>query len=189
MGERVGVTVLDAARLGGVGEAVPDHPQGALLVKLPPALPAQHRGRVDQHDLPDDLVAGLPDPGQAPCPEQGDRVRCVPGDVFLLLGDAGAELLEDRPEQRLLAREVVVERAAADAGRGLHRLNRRAVVALLGEQPRRDLDHVRAGGPASLDVLVRPVPGARLFPGAHRPPRRIIRLRAHRPPRRIMRAN
>src|ERR1043165_4839639 len=62
------------------------------------------------------------------------------------------------PEQRLLAREVVGERATADSGAGLHRLDRRAVVAVLGEQPGRDLDHVRPGGPAPLDVLVHPSP-------------------------------
>ena len=163
------MTVLDAARLGGVPESVPDRPQRALLVELPPPLPAEHRGRVDQHDLPDDRVAGQPDPGQGARPQRGDRVRCVPGDVFALLGDAGADLLQDRPEQRLLAREVVVERAAADSGAGLHRLDRRAVVAVLGEQPRRDLDHVRPGGPAPLDVLVHPLLGV------HMAPRRIIR--------------
>jgi len=159
VGERVHVTVLDAARPGGVPEGVPDRPQGSLLVKLPPPLPAQHRGRVDQHDLPDDRVAGQPDPGQGACPQHGDRVRCVPGDVLALLGDAGADLLQDRPEQRLLAREVVVERATADPGAGLDRLDRRAVVPVLGEQSRRNLDHVRPGGPAPLDVLVHPLPG------------------------------
>jgi hypothetical protein len=167
--ERVHVTVLDAARPGGVAEGVPDRPKWALLVEFPPPLPAQHRGRVDQHDPPDDRVAGQPDPGQRARPQRGDRVRCVPGDVLALLGNAGADLLQDRPEQRLLAREMVVERAAADPGAGLHHLDRRAVVAMLGEQPRRDLDHVRPGSPAPLDVLIHPLPGA------HRAPPRIIR--------------
>jgi len=169
MGERVHVMVLDAARLGGVPEGIPDRPQGSLLVELPPPLPAQHRGRVDQHDLPDDRVAGQPDPRQGACPQHGDGVRGVPGDVLALLGDAGADLLQDRPEQRLLAREVVVERAAADSGAGLDRLDRRAVVPVLGEQPRRNLDHVRPSGPAPLDILVHS------FPGVHTVPRRIIR--------------
>jgi hypothetical protein len=167
--ERVHVTVLDAARPGRVAEGVPDRSEGALLVEFPPPLPAQHRGRVDQHDLPDDRVAGQPDPGQGARPQRGDRVRCVPGDVLALPGDAGADLFQDGPEQRLLAREVVVERAAADPGAGLHRLDRRPVVAVFGEQSRRDLDHVCPGSPAPLDVLVHPLPGA------HRAPRYIIR--------------
>jgi len=171
----VHVTVLDAARPGGVAEGVPDRAQGALLVEFPPPLPAQHRGRVDQHDLPDDRVAGQPDPGQGARPQRGDRVRCGPGDVLALPGDAGADLLQDRPEQGLLAREMVVERAAADSGAGLHRLDRRAVVAVLGEQPGRDLDHVRPGGPAPLDVLVHSLPGV------HRASRRIIRRQFIRP--------
>ena len=117
VGERVHVTVLDPARRGGVREAVPDHPQRALFVEFPPALPAQHRGRVDQHDLPHNRVAGLPDPRQGACPQRGDRVRGVPGDFLALPGDAGADLLQDRPEQRFLAREVVVERARAGLSR------------------------------------------------------------------------
>ena len=151
--------MLDTARLGGVSEGVPDRPQRSLLVEFPPPLPAEHRGRVDEHDLPDDRVAGHPDPGQGAGPQHGDRVRCAPGDVLALPDDALPDLFQDREEQRLLAREVVVQRAAADPGLGLDRLDRRAVVPVLGEQPRRNLDHVRPGGPAPLDVLVHPLPG------------------------------
>ena len=150
--------MLDPARRGGVPEGVPDRPQRALLVEFPPPLPAQHGRRVDQHDLPDDRIAGQPDPRQGAGPQHRDRIRGIPGDVLPLPGDTGADLLQDRPEQRLLAREVVVERAPADSGAGLHRLDRGAVVAVLGEQPGRDLDHVRPGGPAPLDVLVHPSP-------------------------------
>jgi hypothetical protein len=66
--ERVHVSVLDPARRGGVAEGVPDRSERALLIEFPPPLPAQHRGRVDQHDLPDDRVAGQPDPRQGACP-------------------------------------------------------------------------------------------------------------------------
>src|SRR5262249_42545801 len=86
------------------------------------------------------------------------RVLDVPCRGREFLTDPGGDALQDRPEQRLFTREVVVERAAADSRFGEHRLDRSAVVAALGEQLRGDVDQVRPGGPAPRNVLVHAPP-------------------------------
>ena len=70
------------------------------------------------------------------------------------LGHLGLDLLEDRREQLALVGELVVERAARDAGRAHDLLGADAGVAALGEQ-RPGGGHERgAGGLGSLGVLV-----------------------------------
>ena len=61
--------------------------------------PAQHRGRVDQHDLPDDQVARPAGsrPGCLPAAPQPGPAR--PGEVRAQLADAGADILQDQPDQ------------------------------------------------------------------------------------------
>jgi len=107
-----GAWLVELAAIGADGDVA------APFVKLPPALPAQHHGRVDQHGLLDDRVAGQPDPRQVAGPQRGDRVRGIPLDGLQLLADPGGDTLQDRPEQRVLAREVMVKRAAADSRLG-----------------------------------------------------------------------
>ncbi len=113
--------------------------------------------------LMSELFEKLPEVGDPPKP----KLVFFFDEAHLLFSEAPKELLDkveqvdalqDRPEQRVLAREVVVERAAAHSRLGQHRLDRRAVVAALGEQPRGDVDQVRPGGLAPLDVLVHPPP-------------------------------
>src|ERR1039457_2680013 len=119
-------------------------------------------GAGDQYDLLDDRVTGQPDPREAADPQRGDRVPGIPHRLRHRPADPGADLLQDRPEQGLLAPEVVVERAAADPRVRQHRLDRRAVVAVRSEQPCRDVDQMRPGGLAPLDILVHPPPRYRL---------------------------
>ena len=62
--------------------------------------------------------------------------------------DAVADCFQDGVEQGFLAREVVVERAAADPGGGQYRLDRGAPVAVAGEQAGGHLDELAARGAA-----------------------------------------
>jgi pimeloyl-ACP methyl ester carboxylesterase len=55
--EDIHVAGLDAASVCSARQQAPDYSQRTLFVQLSPALPAQHCGCVDQHDLPDHRVA------------------------------------------------------------------------------------------------------------------------------------
>ena len=66
----------------------------------------------------------------------------------------GLDLLEDRLEQLLLAAELVVERAARDAGGAHDLLGPDARVATRGEQLARGVDELGARGGRALVLLV-----------------------------------
>ena len=72
-----------------------------------------------------------------------------------LLGDVGLDLVEHGLEQRLLAVEVMVEGAAADVRLAQHGLDRRALVAVSDEEPRRDRDQPPSRRLPLLDLAAR----------------------------------
>jgi hypothetical protein len=85
-----------------------------------------------------------------------DRVGRIAGRRRDLGGDVGFDLFEHGLEQRLLAAEVMVERAAADARLAQHRLDRSARVAIGDEETRPDRNQLATGRLPLLDL---PAPG------------------------------
>ena len=110
MREQVGFELGDLAGLDRRADDGFDHAESVALGDLAPALPAEHRRTVDQHDaLHLRRAAGLeeePHPGT----QLGERA----GEVAERCGDAFGQLLldlfVDGEEQVLLAGELVVER-------------------------------------------------------------------------------
>ena len=80
-----------------------------------------------------------------------------------LLDDALLHVLDDGLEQPVLAVEVVVQRAPADARLPEDLLDRRVVEALLGEQARRNVEQLAAGRLPLGDAAIH---------GCHGPPAR-----------------
>jgi transcriptional regulator GlxA family with amidase domain len=122
--------------------------QGLLLVWVEPVLDAQHRRGVEQRDPLDHRVDRHADPRQRQYPQPLHHVRDVARRRRQVRHDPGLHALDYGPEQRVLAREVVVERAAAHAGRREHVLDRRVLVPVLREQPGGDLDQPLARRPS-----------------------------------------
>jgi hypothetical protein len=89
-------------------------------------------------------------PARAPGAEPGHRIgaACRGRDP---VGDLADHAVENGVEERLLALEVVVQRAALDPGGRQDRLDGGAVVAVPAEQLAARRDQPLAGGPALLD--------------------------------------
>ena len=125
---------------------------------LAPALPAQHRGCVQQHDpLHLGLGAGV-QPGARAGAQPLDRVgRAGRRHHF---ADAHADVLLDRlehgGEQLGLVGELVVQGAARHARRAHDRLGAHAAEPVLGEQGPRGVDQrgARGGGAVELGAAV-----------------------------------
>ena len=118
---------------------------GRALLLLAEALVAEHR-RAVLHDDP--AVARLLDDLEEDAQARARLVPRVPGALQRLLdGARGVVLdpLEDGLEERLLAREVVVERALGDLGAGDDRVERGVGVAVLGEELLGDVDQRALG--------------------------------------------
>ncbi len=102
---------------------------------LAPGPPAEHGGRVGERDLCD--LGSLADVQETAQPN--DQAGGPVGGGRDGRGDLGGhltlQLLEHGAEQLLLVGEVVVERAAGDAGRGHDLGGGHVRVAALGEQP------------------------------------------------------
>ena len=141
-------------------ERVAQQPERDPLVHLAPALPAEHRRRVEEHDPLHVLVqAGV---------EEGHAARLEVHLDPLLGGRSGPDarrqlalhVLVDSLEDVALALVVVVEGPARDVG-GLHDLlDRDARVALAREQVARDADQLAARGLRLLGLLGRRRHGA-----------------------------
>jgi len=133
-----------------------DEAEGVAQPDLPPALPAQDGGRVEQDDALDRRLGA---DGQERAGAGAQRAERVGGAVLQralrdLLRRLGLDLLEDRLEQLLLAAELVVERAARDAGGAHDLLGPDARVATRGEQLARGVDELGARGGRALVLLV-----------------------------------
>src|SRR5262249_33992316 len=146
-----------------------EQPERVTLVDLAPFLPAHDREGVDQHDLADGRVAGEPEPGVAPRAQGLDRIVDSAGRLRDALGAVGLDAVEHRLEQRGLVGEVVIERAAADASLPQDRIDRRRLVAVRDEQPRRDVDQLPAGRLPLLGLLAHALLTYRLSVGKARP--------------------
>jgi RNA polymerase sigma-70 factor (ECF subfamily) len=149
-----------------VGDRLHDCPDGTqrmLLVHRPPALPAKHGRRVNEDDPLDDRVASEANPRHRGRVQGGDRVGGILGRLGQLGEDAVLRRLDHRLEQGIFPREVMIERAAADAGCREYRLDRGVLISLFGEQPGGDLDELAARGPSLRGAL------------GHRPRRRAAR--------------
>ena len=124
-----------------------DQPEAVAGGDLAPPLPAQRGGSLHQHDPVDLRLGAHRQPAVDPRVQGGHRVVVVragqqDGDP---LDDLGLHLLEHGREQVLLAAELVVERAAGDAGRAGHLVGADGGVALRGEQ-RPGRRHERSAG-------------------------------------------
>src|SRR5215469_13572521 len=152
-GQRVDLVIVDGALQPGSQQ-----PHPVLLNQLAPGAGAEHRGAVDEDDsLEVAARAGIKELLDA-LAQLAPRAACLAGLVREFLGDEPLrELGRDHghhgAEQAGLVAEVVVERAAGDAGAGDDLFRPGVRVALLGEQPAGRL-HQR--GPGVLDVLGAP---------------------------------
>ena len=122
------------AAVHGVLEGEADQPEAVALVDLAPLLPAQHGRGVEQGDAHDGRVGAGVEEGAHAGHHQLPRVVDA-ADAGADVGDQRLlELLVDGAEEVALVGEVVVERAAGDAGPGHDLLGADARVAALGEQ-------------------------------------------------------
>src|SRR5262249_50719505 len=103
-------------------------------------------------DPADRRVAGETEPGTAAGAERLDRIVDAAGRLRDPLGDVGLDLVEHGLEQRLLAVEVMVQRAPADAGFAEHGGDRGSLVAVRDEEPRRDRHQLPARRLPLLDL-------------------------------------
>ena len=90
--------------------------QPVLRVDLAPLLPPEHDRRLDQHDAPHGRVEARIEEGHAAEPQLLGGVAARGRRHHHLRAELDLELLHHRPEQQLLAAEVVIERAPCDAG-------------------------------------------------------------------------
>ncbi len=149
MREHVEQLVADCALGGDLREARFQHPERVTLVEFAPALPADDGRRLDEDDSLDDWVSGELEPFEAPGAKGVRRVRRGSGCRSDLARRSHVQALEHRLEERLLAFEVVVERAAARAGRCQHGLDRGCVVPVLCEELRRGFEQASSCGVAA----------------------------------------
>ena len=134
-------------------------PHPVAPADLTPALPAEHRRRVDEHDLGDLRIDRRVEHHLEPDLQRRQRGRHpAAGD---LTGDHVQKILldglEDRREEALLAIEVVVQRAARDARGADDLLGADRGVAALREQRARGADErgARRLAPLGLGALCR----------------------------------
>ena len=155
MGERVDEFRRQAAAVADRLQHGPHRAERAAVVHGPPLVPAEHRGRVHEHDPLDYRVAGQVDPGQGGGAHRVDGVGAVADDLGELRRYAVDDCFKDGLEQGFLPREVMVEGAAADSGGRQHRLDRGALIAVFGKQPGGHLDELAARGAALCGPLAR----------------------------------
>jgi hypothetical protein len=135
----------------------PEQPHPVAFVDRAPALPAEHRRRVDERHPPHRRIAHQVEPGPAARPQRGLGVLDAARGRHEPLDPGRLDRLDDGLEQRRLAGEMVVERAPAQPGGAQDLVDRDVLVAALGEQAPRGAHQGRPG------------PGAALFLGFHGP--------------------
>ena len=110
----------EAAGLHGRLQLVLDQAEPVAHADLAPAPPAEHRGAVEQHDALDLGLGARLEPAERR-PTRSTASGSVAPEATAArggaLGHLGLDLLEDRGEELPLVGELVVERAARDAGR------------------------------------------------------------------------
>src|SRR5690348_3190299 len=169
-GDDVDVVDGETAGVGHHLHSSLQEPEAVPLVDLPPALPAEHGRRVGHDDLAHGRVLDECDPPGAPEAQHLHRIAVAEVDRHQLFDDPFLDVLDDGLEQPVLAVEVVVQRAAADTRLAQDLLGRGVLVALRGEQARRDLDELTTG---RLPLSDAPIPthayGVIVPPAAARP--------------------
>ena len=150
VGEWVHRLARDQARLHRRLERRLDEPQAVLSVDLTPLVPAEDAGGVGHHDL---LHRGV-DAGVEEGLDRGENLLPLVG---LLQSGRGRRLrqlarqvVEHGAEQVLLAAEVVVERAARDAGALDDLLRADACVPVLREKGRAAPEQLRVSPPIAV---------------------------------------
>ena len=133
-------------------QLVLDEAEGVAHADLAPGRPAEDRRAVEQHDALDLGLAARLEPAEGADAQHGERIAGARGDGGPggALGHLGLDLLEDRGEQLALVGELVVERAARDAGRAHDLLGADAGVPALGEERPGGGDRARRGWPRSV---------------------------------------
>jgi hypothetical protein len=150
--------VVDGVNLNRLGATSRGRPaggsgRGIALLHLAPTAPPEDRWRVDQQDLAHDRLARERHPRQITGAQKHVEIG-VTNRVGLRdggLAAAGVDALDNRLEQRLLAREVVVKRAAAHARRLEHSLDTAGRFAhpidSPSHEPRSPLEEMRDANP------------------------------------------
>jgi len=159
MGERPDGLLGDRAGLDRRLQGRLDQAEAVLGGDLPPAVPAEHRGPVEQDDPLRLRLRGRLQEHLRTGPHRierrgGPRVERAGGDP---LRELDLDPLVDGLEKVALAAEMVVERAAGDAGRADDLLGADGGVAALGEERSRRFDQriarrLRALGLGSFDI-------------------------------------
>ena len=140
-----------------------DDPEPVLHADLAPAVPAEHRGRVDEHDpLHRRRRALLQEQSGADAHRLQLRGGVRRGDARHDRGDHIAfDVFVDGVEQARLVAELVIQRAPRDAGGVDDRLGRHGGESVGGEQPRGRASSSRARVAAVRSAWVRAVPACR----------------------------
>ena len=145
VGDDVDVVDGEATGFGDGLQPVLEQSESVLLVDLPPPLPPEDSRGVGEDDLAHGRVLHQCDPLCAPRSQDLHRIPVARHGPHELFHDTLLDVFDHGLEQTVLAVEVVVQRASADARLPEHLLDGRVVEALLGEQARRNVEQLAAG--------------------------------------------